>query len=233
MKHRVVSQSEWLAARKQHLLREKELMRLGDEIKRQRRELPWVKVEKTYIFEGPRGKQTLADLFEGRSQLIVQHFMFGPDWSEGCVGCSFQADHVDSAFLHLHHHDVSFAAISRAPFPRIEAFQRRMGWRFHWVSSDGSDFNYDFNVSFTQDDLANGRACYNFEVRELDSDEMPGVSVFCRDDAGNVFRAYSSYGRGDEGLIGAYNYLDLTPRGRNETGPSFDLTDWVRHHDKY
>lgn len=233
MSHRIVSENEWIAARKRHLVKEKEFTRLYDELTRQRRELPWVRVEKNYLFDGPKGTQTLADLFAGRSQLIVQHFMFGPGWKEGCVGCSFQADHVDSAWVHLAHHDVSFAAVSRAPFAQIEPFRQRMGWRFHWVSSYGSDFNYDYQVSFTQQALANGATSYNFEARELDSEEMPGISVFFREAGGEIFRTYSSYGRGDEQLIGAYSYLDLTPRGRNETGPSFDLTDWVRHHDKY
>lgn len=233
MKHPIVSESEWLAARKQHLLREKDLLRQLDDLRRQRRELPWMKVEKPYLFAGPRGTETLAGLFGDCSQLVVQHFMFGPDWPEGCVGCSFQADHVDAAFVHLRHHDIAFAAVSRAPFPLLAAFRRRMGWQFHWVSSCGSDFNYDFGVSFAAADLASGTARYNFETRELDSEEMPGVSVFFKDEDGSIYRTYSAYGRGVEQLVGAYNYLDIAPRGRNETGPAFDLTDWVKHRDKY
>jgi len=233
VKHRIVSEGEWIAARKQHLQREKEVLRQLDELRRQRRELPWMKIEKPYRFEGPRGTQTLADLFGPCSQLVVQHFMLAPGWPEGCVGCSFQADHVDAAFVHLKHHDVAFAAVSRAPFAAIETFRQRMGWKFHWVSSFGSDFNYDFDVSFAPQDLANGTVRYNFEPRELESEEMPGVSVLCRDEAGDIYRTYSAYGRGVEQLVGAYSYLDLTPHGRNENGPAFDLTDWVRHHDRY
>jgi predicted dithiol-disulfide oxidoreductase (DUF899 family) len=232
VKHHVVSEAEWISARKQHLAREKDLLRQQDDLRRQRRELPWMKVDKLYTFEGPNGMQTLADLFGDCSQLVVQHFMFGPDWQEGCVGCSFQADHVDAAFRHLRHHDVSFAAVSRAPLARLQAFRQRMDWQFHWVSSLGSDFNYDFGVSFSAADIAAGSVRYNFEPRELESEEMPGVSVFRRDEAG-IYRTYSAYGRGDEQLIGAYHYLDITPLGRNENGPAFDLTDWVRHHDKY
>lgn len=229
----VVSRDEWLAARKQHLRKEKELTRLRDQVSAERRELPWVKVDKKYLFDGPNGKQTLAGLFDDRSQLIVQHFMFGPGWEEGCVGCSFSADHVDGANLHLAHHDVTFVAVSRAPLAEIEAYKQRMGWHFKWVSSHDSDFNYDFHVSFTQDDLAKGKVYYNYEMQEYQSEEMSATSVFCKDEAGDVFHTYSAYARGDEQLIGAYNYLDLTPKGRNETGPNFNLIDWVRHHDRY
>ena len=233
MRHQIVSRDEWIVARKQLLNREKELTRLRDRVSAERRGLPWVKVEKPYVFEGPNGQETFADLFAGRSQLIVQHFMMGPDWEEGCVGCSFGADHVDGALVHLMNHDVMFAAISRAPWPRIAAFRKRMGWRFKWVSSFGSDFNYDYHVSFTPEDEARGKVYYNYEMQDFQSDELPGTSVFCKDWAGNIFHTYSSYGRGDELLVGAYNYLDLTPKGRNENGPAGDLTDWVRHHDKY
>jgi predicted dithiol-disulfide oxidoreductase (DUF899 family) len=233
MKHRVVGEAEWFAARAHHLSREKELLRQFDELRRQRRELPWLKITKPYVFQGPHGPQTLNDLFGTSSQLIVQHFMFAPQWAEGCVGCSFQADHVDAAFVHLRHHDVAFAAVSLAPFDKIEAFRRRMGWQFHWVSSADSDFNYDFDVSFRPEALARGAVRFNFELRELDGEEMPGVSVFHRDEQGDIHRTYSAYGRGVEQLVGAYNYLDLAPKGRNETGPAFNLTDWVRHHDRY
>jgi predicted dithiol-disulfide oxidoreductase (DUF899 family) len=234
MKHnRIVSQGEWLAARQQHLVKEKELTRLRDQLSAERRELPWVKVEKPYVFDGAKGKETLADLFDGRSQLIVQHFMLGPGWKEGCFGCSFGADHNDSALVHLEHHDVSFVAISRAPFPEIEAYKKRMGWHFKWVSSYDSDFNYDYHVSFTPEQIAQGKVYYNYAMRDSQGEELAGTSVFYKDENGNVFHTYSAYGRGDELLIGTYNFLDLTPKGRNETGPNFDMRDWVRHHDKY
>ena len=230
---RIVSRGEWLEARKALLAQEKELTRLHDRIAAQRRALPWVKIEKPYVFEGPDGRVSLADLFAGRSQLVVQHFMFGPGWTEGCVGCSFSADHVDAARVHFEHNDLSFAAVSRAPYPEIAAFQRRMGWRFAWVSSFGSDFNYDFAVSFAAADEARGKVLYNFELRDYQNDELPGTSVFAKDETGQVSHTYSAYGRGDEQLIGAYHFLDLAPKGRNENGPNFDLTDWVRHHDRY
>ena len=229
----IVSQDNWLIARKQLLKREKELTRLRDEVDRARRALPWVKVEKNYSFDGPDGKVTLVDLFEGRSQLIVQHFMFGLDWNEGCIGCSFKSDHVDGALPHLLHHDVAFVSVSRAPFAKLEAFRRRMGWRFKWVSSHGSDFNYDFHVSFTPEEAASGEVVYNYERRTFESEERSGNSVFYKDETGAVFHTYSTFGRGDETLDTAYMYLDLTPKGRNETGPAFNLMDWVKHHDRY
>jgi predicted dithiol-disulfide oxidoreductase (DUF899 family) len=231
--HAVVSREEWVVARKELLVKEKQLTRLRDELSRERRELPWVKVETPYVFEGPDGRETLADLFAGRSQLIVHHFMFSPDWEEGCVGCSFHADHADGPLVHLENHDVSFVRVSRAPLAKIQAFNRRMGWRPKWVSSFGNRFNYDFNVSFTKEDLAKGEANYNYGKTRNAIEELPGVSVFARDEAGGVYHTYSCFGRGDEGVIGAYFYLDLTPKGRNETGPHHNLMDWVRHHDKY
>ncbi|HET6343122.1 MAG TPA: thioredoxin family protein [Gemmatimonadota bacterium] len=230
--HKVVSRVEWLEARKAHLEKEREITRLRDALGRERRALPWVQVEKEYVFDAPGGKETLADLFDGRSQLIVQHFMFGPGWTEGCVGCSFQADHIDGAAVHLEHRDVTLVVVSRAPLARLEAFKRRMGWRFKWVSSYGSDFNYDYNVSFTRDELAAGKVFYNYEPRELQSEELPGISVFYQDPSGDIFHTYSSYGRGSELLIGAYNYLDLVPKGRDEAGLSPPMA-WVRHHDSY
>lgn len=233
MNHPIVSEAEWLAARRRHLMREKDLQRQLDDLYRQRRELPWTPVNQPYVFFGPRGQQRLADLFDGHSQLILQHFMFAPDWEEGCVGCSFQAEHVDAAFVHLQHHDVSFAAVSRAPWPKLEAFRRRMGWKFHWVSSYGNDFNYDFGVSFRPEDMARGPVTFNFEECDVTSEELPGVSVFTRDAGGAVFRTYSTYGSGSDLLVGAYNFLDMTPNGRNENGPAFDLTDWVRLKDRY
>jgi len=230
---KVVSRVEWLAARKALLAREKELTRSRDELSRLRRELPWVKIEKPYAFEGPDGKETLSGLFAGRSQLIVYHFMFGPGWGEGCVGCSFHADHMGGAILHLEQHDVSFVVVSRAPLAELETFKKRMGWQFKWVSSFGSDFNYDYHVSFPKNELAKGKVYYNFETQDIPSEEMSGISVFYKDGEDRVFHTYSSYARGGDIFLGAYNYLDLTPKGRNETGPRHDLTDWVRHHDKY
>jgi predicted dithiol-disulfide oxidoreductase (DUF899 family) len=230
---KVVSQTEWLEARKELLKREKEITRLTDEISRQRRELPWVKVEKNYVFDTPSGKKSLSELFDGRSQLIVKHFMFGPGWGEGCVGCSFVSDHVDGTLVHLEHHDVTYIAVSRAPLSEIAAFQERMGWRFQWVSSFNNDFNFDFHVSFTKDELGTGKAYYNYELREVYGEEASGFSVFYKNEAGEIFHTYSCFGRGDEKSVGTYMFLDLTPKGRNENGPRHNLTDWVRHHDNY
>jgi predicted dithiol-disulfide oxidoreductase (DUF899 family) len=233
LQSRVVSREDWIAARKVLLIKEKELTRLRDDVSRRRRELPRVKVEKSYVFDTPAGKESLADLFEGRSQLIVKHFMFGPKWEEGCVGCSFEVDHVEGALVHLEHHDVSYVAVSRAPLERIEAYRKRMGWRFKWVSSHRTDFNFDYQVSFPPDDLAKGRIYYNYQWHDESMDEMSGLSVFYQDAKGDIFHTYSTYARGAEEVIGTYMYLDLTPKGRNETGPSFDLTDWARRHDRY
>jgi predicted dithiol-disulfide oxidoreductase (DUF899 family) len=230
---KVVSEAEWLDARTKLLTKEKELTRVRDALSASRRELPWVKVEKNYVFDTPSGRQTLAELFDGRSQLIVYHFMWRRELGEGCVGCSFLADHIDGANLHLAHHDVSFVVISRAPLPELETFKRRMGWRFKWVSSYGSDFNFDYHVSFTQDDLTKGQVYYNYRMTEASIEELSGISVFYKDANGDIFHTYSSYGRGNEEVLGAYIYLDLTPKGRNETGPNHNLTDWVRHHDRY
>ena len=229
---KVVTRNEWLAARERHLEEEKKLTRLRDELSRQRRELPWVKVTKNYIFDAPDGKRTLADLFDGRSQLVVYHFMFGPEWEEGCKSCSFLSDHIDGAVVHLAHRDVTLLAVSRAPLPRIEAFKRRMGWRFPWVSSYRNDFNFDFHVSFTKDQTAKGKVYYNYETESFPSEEGPGISVFFKDGAGEVFHTYSSYARGLDMLVGAYNYLDLVPKGRDEDDLPFTM-DWVRHHDRY
>ncbi len=227
--HRIVSQDEWLAARKQHLSQEKEFTRLRDELSRQRRELPWVRVEKQYVFDGPDGQETLADLFDGRSQLIVVHFMFAPGWEEGCKSCSFRTDHLDGALVHLAHRDVTLVVVSRAPLSQIEAFKKRMGWRFKWVSSFGSDFNFDYHVSFP---AVREDGDYNYETQEIDSDEMPGASVFYKDASGAVFHTYSAYARGLDILVGAYNFLDLTPKGRDEAELPWTMA-WVRHHDKY
>lgn len=230
---RIVSQEEWVKARKAHLAREKELTWASDALSQQRRQLPWVRVEKQYVFDGPNGRVSLADLFEGRSQLIVNHFMFGPGWKEGCVGCSFGADHVGGALVHLENHDVSYAAVSRAPMAEIAEFKKRMGWQFQWVSSFANDFNYDYQVSFKKEEVANGKVPYNYGEVDFNSEELPGLSVFYKNAAGESFHTYSCYGRGDEKKNTTYMLLDLTPLGRNETGPRHNLTDWVRHHDKY
>jgi predicted dithiol-disulfide oxidoreductase (DUF899 family) len=230
--HKVVSESEWIAARKEFLAAEKRFTTARDELSRQRRALPWVKVEKPYVFEDPNGKETLADLFGGRSQLIVYHFMLGPGWEEGCKSCSFLADHFDGAAVHLAQRDVTFLAISRAPWPQIEAFKKRMGWRFKWVSSFGNDFNRDFHVSFTKDELENSKAYYNYAPGKFPSEEAPDASVFARDAAGSVFHTYSTYGRGLDILVGTYNLLDLVPKGRDEDDLAFTMA-WVRHHDRY
>lgn len=230
---RVVSRKEWLEARKALLKKEKELTRQKDEVNRARSEMPWVKVEKNYVFDGPDGKESLADLFDGRSQLFVQHFMFGPGWKEGCVGCSFEADHVDAARQHFEHKDLSFVAISRAPFAELDAFKKRMGWRFKWVSSAGNDFNYDYQASFRPEDVAKGRIYYNFEMQDIAMEELDGSSVFAKDAAGTVYHTNSTYARGNESIIGTYAYLDFAPKGRNENGLRGNLTEWVRHHDRY
>ena len=229
---KVVSQDEWLAARKQHLKKEKEFTRLRDKLSAERRELPWVKVEKNYVFDTAKGKETLADLFAGRSQLIVYHFMFGPDWEEGCKGCSFLSDHSDGGTVHLAHRDVTFVVVSRAPLPKLEAFKKRMGWRFQWVSSYGNDFNFDYHVSFTKDEMAKGKVYYNYGMNEFSTDEAPGLSVFYKNEAGDIFHTYSAYARGLDLLVGTYNYLDLVPKGRDEATLPWSMA-WVRHHDKY
>jgi predicted dithiol-disulfide oxidoreductase (DUF899 family) len=231
--HQIVTRDQWIARRMELLAREKEFTRLRDQLSEQRRALPWVKVEKEYVFDGPDGTETLADLFGGHSQLIVKHFMMGPDWSEGCIGCSFELDHVDGILAHLAQRDVSYVAVSRAPLAKIEAFRKRMGWHLKWVSSYGSDFNFDFHVSFTPDEVARGEAYYNYDTRKIGIDELSGRSVFYKDASGQVFHTYSSFGRGGEDVLGTYRLLDIVPKGRNETGPGGNLSDWVRHHDRY
>ena len=229
---KVVTPAEWLAARKELLKKEKEFTRLRDELSTQRRELPWEKVEKTYVFDGPKGKETLADLFGGRSQLIVYHFMLGPGWAEGCPSCSFISDHIDGSVPHLVARDVRLAVVSRAPLPEIEAFKKRMGWRFHWVSSNATDFNYDYHVSMSKEELGKDEIYYNYGMQKFPSEERPGTSVFYKDAAESIFHTYSSYGRGLDILIGAYNWLDLAPKGRDEEGLKHTMA-WVRHHDQY
>jgi len=230
--HKVVSRDEWLAARKAHLADEKALTRARDALGSKRRALPWVKVDKPYVFDGPGGKETLGGLFGTKSQLIVYHFMLGPDWEEGCPSCSLLADHFDGAAVHVAQRDVAFVVVSRAPLRQIEKFKSRMGWRFKWVSSFGNDFNFDYHVSATPEEKATGVATYNYEETEFPGEERPGASVFYRDAAGDVFHTYSSYGRGLDIFIGAYNFLDIVPKGRDEDGLNFTMA-WVRHHDKY
>jgi predicted dithiol-disulfide oxidoreductase (DUF899 family) len=230
--HTIVTREKWLEARLDLLAAEKDLTRRSDEVARLRRQLPWVRVEKNYVFEGPDGRETLAELFDGRSQLIVQQFMLGPGWEQGCKSCSFMADHTDGMTVHLAHRDATMAAISRATIAEIERFRRRMNWQFRWVSSYGTDFNYDFGVSFTPEERAKGKIDYNFGDWQLVGEEWPGVSVFAKDDAGNVFHTYSTYGRGVEVMMGTYRMLDLTPKGRDETGDAAKM-GWVRHHDRY
>lgn len=229
---KVVSHADWIEARKAFLSKEKEFTRLRDELSRQRRELPMEKVEKKYVFEGPKGKESLADLFGGRSQLAVYHFMLGPGWKEGCPSCSFIADQFDSYTVHLAARDVAFAVISRATLPEIETFQKRMGWRFKWLSSNATDFNHDYQVSVAKEEAAGGPVYYNYSMQQFPSEERPGASIFYKDAAGEVFHTYSTYARGLDILLGAYNWLDMTPLGRNEEGLSHGMA-WVRHHDKY
>jgi predicted dithiol-disulfide oxidoreductase (DUF899 family) len=231
-KHNIVSQEKWLAARKKLLKKEKESTRLLDELSAERRKLPWVKLEKNYVFDAPGGKVALADLFAGRSQLVIQHFMFGPDWQEGCPSCSFMADHTDGMLPHLAARDTTMVAVSRAPLAKIEAFKKRMGWRFNWVSSNGGDFNADFHVFFTEKELARGKVNYNYTMQEFPSAEAPGLSVFYKDAAGDVFHTYSTYGRGVDVLMGTYRFLDLVPKGRDEDHLEFSMA-WVRYHDRY
>jgi predicted dithiol-disulfide oxidoreductase (DUF899 family) len=229
--HPVVSHQEWLAARTAFLAKEKQLTRQLADLARQRRELPWERVEKRYVFEGPQGKETLADLFSGRSQLIVYHFMFTPEWDEGCPHCSFWADNFDRAGIHLLQRDVSFVAISRAPLAKLQAFQKRMGWGFKWLSSSGTDFNFDFQASFTPEALASGKAYYNYQTTEMDMADREGMSAFYRDgDA--IFHTYSTYARGIDIINGTYQILDMAPKGRDEDQLEFTQA-WVRHHDKY
>jgi predicted dithiol-disulfide oxidoreductase (DUF899 family) len=230
--HRVLSRDEWVAERKRLLASEKKLTRLRDQIARERRALPWVRIDTNYVFDAPEGRRTLAELFEGRRQLLVQHFMLAPGWEQGCQSCSFMADHVDGMNVHLAHRDVTFVAVSRAPLADIEHFRRRMGWQFKWVSSYANDFNHDFGVTFTPEEQAEGEVYYNYGMRPFPSEEAPGISVFYRDDAGDVFHTYSTYGRGVEVMMGTYDLLDLAPKGRDERDVDNKM-EWVRHHDRY
>ncbi|HET6158119.1 MAG TPA: thioredoxin family protein [Dongiaceae bacterium] len=228
--HKIVSEADWIEARKKVLAEEKALAKARERIAALRRDLPWVKIEKKYEFDTASGKKSLADLFEGRGQLFVQHFMFAPEWEAGCPGCSFAADHIDAAWQHLKHHDVTFVAVSRAPLAKLQGYKKRMGWRFNWVSSQGSDFNYDFHVSFTGEQLAKGKVFHNFEMIENNNmEDLPGGSVFYKDADGSIYLTYADYGDGSAEVLGTYMILDLMPNGRNETGPMA----WVKRHDEY
>ena len=230
--HQIVSRQEWIEARKAQLAQEKEYTLARDRLSEQRRALPWVKVDKAYAFDGPKGKQTLADLFAGRRQLVVQHFMFAPGWAEGCKSCSFWADGFERMIPHLAARDTTLVAISRAPLEKLAAFKARMGWTFDWLSSGQSDFNYDYGVSFTPEQIASGAKIYNFGTSGFGVEEAPGISVFCRDEAGNIFHTYSCYARGLDMMNAAYHYLDLTPLGRHEAGLPYPM-DWLRLRDQY
>ncbi|MEP7365852.1 MAG: thioredoxin family protein [Acidobacteriota bacterium] len=228
----VVSRDEWLAARLDLLAKEKELTRQRDELACQRRHLPWVQIEKPYVFDGSNGALSLAEMFDGRSQLAVYHFMFGPEWEQGCPSCSMAADGFDAVIPHLNQRDITFTAVSRAPMPKLAAFQQRMGWRFPWVSSYANSFNRDFQVSFTAEELAAGNSIYNYVPSRFPSDEAPGVSIFFKDPLGNIFHTYSTFARGLEPLLGEYFFLDIVPKGRDEQGLPWPMA-WVRHHDRY
>lgn len=232
MQGQVVSHSEWLKARTKFLAREKQLTKLRDELARERRELPWERVEKKYVFENGDGKHGLAELFDGKGQLIVYHFMMGPGWKEGCPSCSFIADQFDAMRLHLRARDINLVAVSRASWPEIAVFKQRMGWKFPWYSSYGTDFNQDYGVSFPKEQFEGGAVPYNYTVKNFPSEEAPGASVFAKNEAGEIFHTYSTYERGLDMMLNAYNFIDLTPKGRNEEGLPYPMA-WVRHHDKY
>jgi len=229
MTHKIVSKEAWLEARKDHLVKEKEFTRLRDELSQERRDLPWVQINKDYVFDGEDGKESLRDLFAGRSQLIVYHFMFHPDWEEGCKSCSFWADNYDNIIVHLNQRDASMVAISRASLDKLQAYKARMGWGFKWLSSYNNIFNYDFNVSFTLETLQEKDAFYNYS-KGGGSEELPGISIFYKDEEDNVFHTYSTYARGLDMLNTAYHYLDLVPKGRDEAD---GIMRWVRRHDSY
>lgn len=231
MQHAIVSQSEWLKARKVLLAKEKAFTRARDALSAQRRELPWVKVDKAYVFDGPKGRETLPELFGDKSQLLIYHFMLGPGWVQGCPSCSYLADHFDGAIIHLAQRDVAFVVVSRAPFKEIEAYRKRMGWQFKWVSSNGNDFNHDFHVSFTPQEKASGKVEYNYEMTDFPSEEAPGLSAFIKQN-GAVFHTYSAYARGLDILVGTYNFLDLAPKGRDEESLPWSMA-WVCRHDEY
>jgi len=228
--HKVVTQDEWLVARKQLLAKEKEFTRLRDKLSAERRDLPWVKIEKDYCFDGEKGKQNLADLFGDKSQLMIYHFMLGPDWDEGCPSCSFWADNFEGIDIHLAHRDIAFLAVSRGGYEKLAAYKKRMGWSFNWVSSRNSDFNHDMGVSFSSKENEDTEITYNYRKQPYFMDELPGVSVFFKNDKDEIFHTYSTYSRGVDILNGAYNYIDLAPKGRDEKD---GIMNWLRRHDQY
>ncbi len=230
--NKIVTRDEWLTARIDHLAKEKEFTRARDALSAERRKLPWVRVDKEYVFEGPDGSESLTDLFDGRSQLIVYHFMFGPDWEEGCPSCSYLSDHLDGAIAHINQRDVTLVVVARAPLEKLDAYKKRMGWQFKWVSSLGGDFNADYQVTFDEADVARGEVYYNYRTTAFPVGEAPGLSVFHKGEGGDIFHTYSSYARGLDILMGAYNMLDMVPKGRDEDDLSFTM-DWVRRHDQY
>ena len=230
--HQIVSQQEWIDARKALLAKEKAFTKQRDELSAQRRQLPWVKIDKDYRFEGPNGSESLSDLFDGRDQLVVYHFMFGPDWQEGCPSCSMMADTFDDAIVHLNQRNVSMVVVSRAPYAKLKSYEDRMGWHFKWLSSEASDFNQDFHVTFTEEERENGQAYYNYQTGSFPVDEAPGLSVFYKDENGQIFHTYSTYGRGLDALLGTYQFLDLVPNGRDEDSLPFPMA-WIRRHDEY
>jgi len=230
--HAIVLPKEWLTARKVLLEKEKEFTRLRDQLSEERRELPWVKVEKEYLFDSNNGKETLAELFENRSQLIVYHFMYGPDWEEGCPSCSFWADNFNNIILHLNHRDITMIAVAKARLETLESYKVRMGWSFKWASSFNNDFNSDYQVSFTPEELDKGEVYYNYTKTTFPSEEGPGISIFYKNDDGDIFHTYSCYARGLDMLNGAYHYMDLVPKGRDEDCLEWSMA-WVRRHDQY
>jgi len=234
--HAIVSHAEWVKARKQLLEREKEFSHAREAMSAAQRELPWERVDKEYVFQGPYGPVTLSQLFNGRSQLIVYHFMLGPGWDAGCPGCSYMADHLEGPNRHLPHHDVTVTCVSRAPYAEIVAYNKRMGWDLPWVSSNGTDFNFDYGVSFTKEQMAKGELPYNYDLirdKNYQTEELPGLSIFYKDASGQIFHTYSTYARGLDDFIGAHHLLDVTPKGRNEKYPEGRPMDWVRRHDEY
>ncbi|MFG6485518.1 DUF899 domain-containing protein [Roseateles sp. BYS78W] len=230
--HPIVSRDRWIADRKALLAQEKELTQAQDRLAEARRALPWVRLHTDYVFDTVDGPRALSDLFQGRRQLLVQHFMFGPGWEQGCKSCSFMADHLDGMALHLAHRDIALLVVSRAPLADLQRFRARMGWQFPWASSNGNDFNRDFHVSFAPEDRQDGEVYYNFHLTPFPQTEAPGISIFYKDDAGDVFHTYSTFGRGVEVMMGTYGLVDLTPKGRDEAGLSYTM-EWVRHHDRY
>jgi predicted dithiol-disulfide oxidoreductase (DUF899 family) len=230
-KHTIVPHAQWIDVRKQLLVKEKEFTRARDELSQLRRSLPWERVDKDYVFEGPDGRVTLAELFAGKSQLVIYHFMFSPEWDEGCPHCWFWADHYDGMGVHLNHRDVSFVVVSRAPLAKIESFKKRMGWRFRWVSSFQNDFNYHYQASFTPEEIQSGAVFYNYEKSAMNIADREGISVFYKDESGTVFHTYSCYARGIDMVNSTYQFLDLVPKGRDENPEA--PQDWVRYHDRY